>query len=252
MTQYVIANNVNTQLAAALPSSGAGSTTVTLASSANLPTLTSGQIMPLTLNDAATGQSYEIVYVTAISGVSLTVTRAQEGTGALNWNVGDYSFCAPTAGTVATALGNPNNVFAVAPATVANQAPQMGQLTSTSSPLALATSAATSVNQAVNLGQFASSLGVNGYTKLPNGLIIQWGTAVSISSGIATFTFPIAFPNNLFSLEATYINSGVSPPPSAITVSDTTSTSKTSAVLIASQSGAGINLANIHVMAVGD
>jgi hypothetical protein len=128
MTQYVIANNVNTQLAAALPSSGSGSTTVTLASSANLPTLTAGQIMPLTLNDAATGQSYEIVYVTAISGVSLTVTRAQEGTGALNWNVGDYTFCAPTAGTVATALGNPNDPFAVAPATSANQAPQFQQV----------------------------------------------------------------------------------------------------------------------------
>jgi hypothetical protein len=118
-TQFVIANNVNTQLAAASSSSA---TTLTLASSANLPTLSAGQVMPLTLNDAATGQNYEIVYVTAITGVTLTVVRAQEGTGALSWNVGDYAFCPPTAGTVATALGNPSNTFQVAVATAANQA----------------------------------------------------------------------------------------------------------------------------------
>lgn len=101
MAQFVIANNVNTQLAAALPSSGAGSTTVVLASSANLPTLNIaiGQMMPLTLNDAATGAIYETVYVTAISGATLTVLRGQEGTSALNWSVGDLAFCGPTAGT---------------------------------------------------------------------------------------------------------------------------------------------------------
>lgn len=102
MAQFVIANNVNTQLAAALPSSGAGSNTVVLASSANLPTLNTatGQMMPLTLNDAATGAIYETVYVTAISGATLTVLRAQEGTSPLNWSVGDLAFCGPTAGTV--------------------------------------------------------------------------------------------------------------------------------------------------------
>ncbi|WP_430229752.1 hypothetical protein [Paraburkholderia tropica] len=124
-TQFVIANNVNTQLAAAASSSA---TTLTLASSANLPTLSAGQVMPLTLNDAATGQNYEIVYVTAITGVTLTVTRAQEGTGALTWNVGDYAFCAPTKGTVAVTTGNPSNTFMVANATAANMAPNVGQV----------------------------------------------------------------------------------------------------------------------------
>lgn len=128
MTQFVIANNVDTQLATALPSSGAGSTTVTLASSANLPVLSAGQVMPLTLNDAATGLIYEVVYVTAISGVTLTVLRAQEGTGAQNWNIGDFAFCAPTQGTVAVTTGNPNNTFLVAPATASQHAVQFGQV----------------------------------------------------------------------------------------------------------------------------
>lgn len=126
MTTFIFANNVNTQLAAAASSSA---TTLTLASSSNLPTLSAGQAMPLTLNDAATGQVYEVVYVTAISGVTLTVTRAQEGTTAQNWNIGDFAFCAPTAGTVAPEQGNPANTFQIAPATQPSHAAQFSQLT---------------------------------------------------------------------------------------------------------------------------
>ncbi len=109
---FVLANNVNTTLAAAASSS---STTLTLASATNLPTLTSGQIMPLTLNDAATGLVYEIVYVTAITGATLTVTRAQEGTGAQNWSIGDYAFGAVTAGVLNNAAF-PNSPTAPTPA----------------------------------------------------------------------------------------------------------------------------------------
>jgi hypothetical protein len=195
MTQFVIANNVNTQLATATPSSGAGSTTVTLASSANLPTLSAGQIMPLTLNDAATGLVYEIVYVTAISGVTLTVTRAQEGTGAQNWNIGDYAFCAPTAGTVAVATGNPSDTFAVAAATAANQAPQAAQIQTNGLTYAADTGAANAYTVALTpaptlargaIVQFtaahantgASTLAVNGGTAYP-----IWGSAHSPVQG---------------------------------------------------------------------
>ncbi|MES2237610.1 MAG: hypothetical protein V4500_07660 [Pseudomonadota bacterium] len=44
---------------------------------------------------------------------------------------------------------------------------------------------------------FASSLGINGYQKLPNGLIIQWGTATFSAAGSAVL-FPIAFPNSIY------------------------------------------------------
>jgi len=49
---------------------------------------------------------------------------------------------------------------------------------------------------------FTSSLTANGYQKLPNGLIIQWG------SYLDSITFPIVFPNAVFSLstDATSIN----------------------------------------------
>ena len=195
ITQYVVADNVSTTLATAASSTA---TTFTLASAANLPTLSAGQAMPLTMNDAATGLIYEVVYVTAISGVTLTVVRAQEGTGAQNWNIGDYAFCAPTSGTVATSLGNPSNTFLVAPATASAHAMQLQQATSTTSPLALATTAATLANQAVNLGQFASSFGANGYQTLPGGLILQWGVGASTgaTAGNFTATYPLAFPTS--------------------------------------------------------
>ena len=102
MTAFVFANYVDTTLAAAASSTA---TSLSLSSSANLPVLGPGEIMPLTLNDAATGLVYEIVYVTAISGTTLTILRGQEGTSAQNWSSGDYAFVSPTADTVAPVVG---------------------------------------------------------------------------------------------------------------------------------------------------
>lgn len=59
---------------------------------------------------------------------------------------------------------------------------------------------ATQSQHAVNLGQFAALLTQNGYQKLPNGLIVQWG-AISVAAGATTsFNFPIAFTAAVFSL----------------------------------------------------
>ena len=40
------------------------------------------------------------------------------------------------------------------------------------------------------------SLEMNGYQKLPGGLIIQWGSATTTGDGGVLITFPISFPNN--------------------------------------------------------
>jgi hypothetical protein len=49
------------------------------------------------------------------------------------------------------------------------------------------------------------SLATPGYMKFPGGLIIQWGR-VTPSSGTGTVTFPITFPNAVFSVVATITN----------------------------------------------
>lgn len=97
MTQFVFANNVSTTLASAVTS---GDTTITLASVTNFPSIPSDHVMSLTLNDAATRSIYEIVYVTSVSGNTATVERAQEGTSAQNWSIGDYALGTVTAGAL--------------------------------------------------------------------------------------------------------------------------------------------------------
>ncbi len=56
---------------------------------------------------------------------------------------------------------------------------------------------------------FTCSKNTNGYTKLPNGLIIQWQTFTSTSDTDENFTFALAFPNECFKVFITNIrNSG--------------------------------------------
>jgi hypothetical protein len=113
--------------------------------------------------------------------------------------------------------------------------------------------AGTKTNQAVNYGQFPFSLsGGNGYTKLPNGIIFQWGSVVCGSDGLGTLVFPIAFPNNLFIIEVVYVISGTGVPTQAVTANDTSTSSRTQAVICVSQNGSGLNLANARIFAIGN
>lgn len=91
MTQFVFANNAATTLGSAASSS---TTTLALATGtgALFPTPAAGQQFAITLSPASssTGTPFEICYCTAVSGDTLTVIRAQEGTTGLTWNVGDF------------------------------------------------------------------------------------------------------------------------------------------------------------------
>lgn len=55
---------------------------------------------------------------------------------------------------------------------------------------------------------FAASLGPTGYIKFPSwlgGWIVQWGSTLTDAAGVASFTYPIAFPNNILAAQATYL-----------------------------------------------
>ena len=58
-----------------------------------------------------------------------------------------------------------------------------------------------------NVGQtFWASLSTDGWCRLPNGLIMQWGTvdySERPTEGDITINFPIAFPNNCLNVQAT-------------------------------------------------
>jgi len=132
--------------------------------------------MPLTLNDAATGLVYEIVYVTAISGAALTVLRGQEGTTAQNWNAGDYAACMHTALTTASINGNALQTFEVGAAVDGNGAVNLSQVTS----IAPQTNK-TSFQAAASQGYSSQST----FTAPSNGAILAFST-INTSSSLPT------------------------------------------------------------------
>lgn len=70
------------------------------------------------------------------------------------------------------------------------------------------------------------SLAASGYQKLPGGLIIQWGQIASGGSGNSdSVTYPIAFPNAVFSVTATvqHAAAGSTPGLDTIELEDTVS-----------------------------
>ena len=88
MTATRFANNANTTLGSAA-SPSATAITVASGTGAAFPTLALGQYFMATLSATSTGLPNEIVKVTARTGDTMTVVRAQEGTTAQAWTVGD-------------------------------------------------------------------------------------------------------------------------------------------------------------------
>lgn len=63
--------------------------------------------------------------------------------------------------------------------------------------IALDSAVKTQLLSAINtlvLGRFTGSNQSTAFQRFPGGLILQWGTILSNSSGLGTLTFPLAFP----------------------------------------------------------
>ena len=99
MTFFLFSNQAQTALA--LPVAPTD-TTITVASgtSSYFPNPTTGQIFTATLVSAQNNLINEICYVTNVTGDVWTVERAQEGTVARSWSIGDYVVNLLTAGTM--------------------------------------------------------------------------------------------------------------------------------------------------------
>lgn len=100
MANILFANNASTLLAAPI-SSSATICTLTTGTGTEFPNPTGGQYFVMTFIDAATGLLNEIIHVTARSGDTCTIQRAQEGTTALSWLAGDTAANLLTAGSIA-------------------------------------------------------------------------------------------------------------------------------------------------------
>jgi hypothetical protein len=94
MAILLFANNIQTTLATSITST---QTSVTLVSTAGLPDPTAGQYFIMTFTNGTTN---EVVWVTDVTGSSITVIRGQEGTSQSSFPSGSYASCFPTAGTM--------------------------------------------------------------------------------------------------------------------------------------------------------
>ena len=100
--QFIAADFVQTTLSAAATSTD---TSLSITSATGIPALVDGQALPITLINAATQKVYEICYITAISGTTITVLRGQEGTVAQSWSIGDLVKSCRTSGTTGSVVG---------------------------------------------------------------------------------------------------------------------------------------------------
>lgn len=100
MSNIQFANKASTVLASPI-SSGATSVTLATGTGTKFPTISGGQYFLMTFVDAGTGLLTEIVKVTARSGDTCTIVRAQEGTSAQAWLAGDTAANFMTAGSIA-------------------------------------------------------------------------------------------------------------------------------------------------------
>ena len=152
----LLSNNAVSTLAAPITS---GATTATLATGTGslFPNPSAGppqQFFPLTFSDAATGLVREIVHVTARSGDTITMVRAQEGTVASAFTTGDNARLLWTQG-VAESFGQ----------TAAEQ---------------------TAATQLFNP--------TGGYQFFNNGFVVQWGVYHTATGNADAISFPAPFP----------------------------------------------------------
>jgi len=100
MSTILFANNAASTLASNI-SSGALSLTLAAGTGTLFPNPSAGQYFLITMIPASTGVPGEIMQVTARSGDTLTIVRAQEGTTATAYSAGDAVSNQLTAGSLA-------------------------------------------------------------------------------------------------------------------------------------------------------
>lgn len=235
------ANNAQTVLAAGI-SSTATSLTVSTGTGTLFPSPVAGKsFFKLTIIDAATGSLTEIVHVTARDGDVFTIQRRQEGTVPRAWSANDIAANMMTAGTLSYILGNfqpldPTLTALAALVGVANKLPyfngddtaaltdltQVGRdiigkstiadiLTYLGLGEAAKRDVGTGENQIPDMASFASG---DGWMKLPNGKILQYGRGAvtpTLSTQTMRITFSIPFPKKADCAMLTHSGDGGAP-----------------------------------------
>ncbi len=99
---------------------------------------------------------------------------------------------------------------------------------------------------------FTSSKTTNGYTYLPNGILLQWGYASSVTEDVvSTITLPITFPNTAFSLSVTPVSNSTSSGNTDFSAHGKILSTSQIALAITSTSGAYPGAAGVYWLIIG-
>ncbi|WP_233854167.1 gp53-like domain-containing protein [Paraburkholderia sp. HD33-4] len=92
-----------------------------------------------------------------------------------------------------------------------------------------------------------------GFQRFQSGIILQWVTSTANSAGQVGCVYPMVFPNAFYAAFGVYLAAAITPPPSAVQVSEISGsgTGTGSLTFLASQAGAGLPNANIRVFLIG-
>lgn len=208
MSIFLFANNASSTLAGTL-SSGATSMTVASGTGALFPHPSAGQLFVLTLTDAATGLLNEIVHVTSVSGDTFTIVRAQEGTTAVAWNIGDGAANLWTAGQAAALVQLQELQQQATNYAVDSGSANAGVVTLAPVPpsLAFLTGVPIRVKKVASNNTGAYTLNVNGL----GATTVEYPPGVALGSGslVASEVFEVIYNGTVFQL--TSIPSGIRP-----------------------------------------
>lgn len=195
------ANNAVTTLAGTV-SSGATTCTVATGTGALFPSPSGSDYFLMTFSDAATNSVREIVKVTARSTDVMTIVRAQEGTSAAAWAIGDNAQNLWTAGS-ASAQAQVGQVQAQA-GNYAAGGGTANAITATLSPAiasyAAITGAPVRIKKGASANTGAATLNLNGIGAVS--IVIPGGAALTSGQLAASGIFTVVYDGSVFELQS--------------------------------------------------
>lgn len=241
---FLFSNNAQTTLAETLTSTA---TTLSVASGggALFPTPSTGKIFAVTIASATNPDEVEICYCTAITSDTMTISRGKDNTTAQSFSAGDLVSLFPTAGVTslfaqagylgAYSASVASDIGGYALNAIVSDGSTARKFWVSTADSNLTVPGADGASWSELLDGYATELWVEdqnyatqdyvesgivsglglakyqsdpGYTTLPGGAILQYGTSASGSEGGGSVTFPIKFPTACISVNVSENSAG--------------------------------------------
>ena len=150
------------------------------------------------------GSAAAPTFVSGITVTNVTASGTVNVTGNITGAVISGSSLSSSGAVTATGLGTFGNINTGGTINATGTITAAGLVLGTDLPLTEGgTGASTQANAFANIAVVSSSIAADGYIRLPNGLILQWGDVSFSGVNTVSVSFGLAFPANIFSIQLT-------------------------------------------------